>query len=474
MRRLPLLLAAVCLLAAVPGAAQTLSLAQQVSLAKRYAPVLTFHPDEPYFPCSPVIDLHSLLASTDGPPSEYESLDAVGSIRARIALYDALLPSQKMRAASVMYRIRPDREGGPGALVVEYWFYYVHDVYHVRGGLVPYRLDASHSHDLEHIYLFLQPAAGVGAAAPDYAVRTIIATAHANGVPTNRYDVPAGRDLPLPLLFLVELGSHAMAPDIGRTNRFVPALDSNGTSKFVWGIRDHGELWLPYRSSYADERDPERSVRLYPDSGGPADERPTRCGGFARCYPYRLESADALEERLEPIFLPSFEHKELVGDRAWLRRAFGDVNSEALLLPSMHPDDANPERVKGRVTASDHGLFGGIRSFLPPVIFAGGWRWTAVSGSRFLPDFVFDATVLVDTTGVGRYEQNLLGAYPVDAITTFVAGASVRSQTLSTFDGSELDPAAGFEFRFGRWRLRTIALHHERRTWIDYRLTLMF
>jgi hypothetical protein len=107
-------------------------------------------------------------------------------------------------------------------------------------------------------------------------------------------------------------------------------------------------------------------------------------------------------------------------------------------------------------------------------IFAAGWRWTAASGSRLLPDFVFDATVLLDTAGGGRYEQNLLGAYPLDAITTVVAGASVRSQALSTLKGSEVDPAAGLEFRLGRWRVRAIGLHHAHRTWADYRLTFVF
>src|SRR5207244_2058950 len=83
---------------------------EQSRLAETFAPILVFHPDEKYFPCSP------LFASTP-----------LGTPESRTERYLALTIEERANLATVYYRAYRLQRRSEEVIVVEYWFYYVQD-----------------------------------------------------------------------------------------------------------------------------------------------------------------------------------------------------------------------------------------------------------------------------------------------------------------------------------------------------------
>ena len=121
----------------------------QTRLAHQFAPILVFHSDELYFPCSPLFEFES-------GSGELRSL--MGSPELRTVNYRRRTLEEKANLATVYYRAFRLWESKDDAVVIEYWFYYVQDTYRARGNILPMWFDGSHPNDLEHIQIVLKAA----------------------------------------------------------------------------------------------------------------------------------------------------------------------------------------------------------------------------------------------------------------------------------------------------------------------------
>jgi hypothetical protein len=249
-----------------------------VAVARAFAPILVFHPLEYYLPISPMLRLGPDIV----PPVARKVDDDREGVRAgletwpsRVAGYGALSLTDKLRNATLGYRVfsRVDRD--QIEIVVEYWCYYVYNEFTVRGTWLPYRVRDNHPHDLERLYLVLTPTEAAGSvdgmadetwARNAFRIRSVVANAHDGSIPPNQYEISDNQVLEPPLTVLVERGSHAMAPDTNHDGRFTPGIDSTAAVKLQWGIRDSGATGSRYRASFMDNRDAS-STRLC----GPAD-----------------------------------------------------------------------------------------------------------------------------------------------------------------------------------------------------------
>ena len=127
----------------------------------------------------------------------------------------------------------------PGTWLFEYWFYYPFD----EGKAHP------HIHDSEHLFVEVDKLGGT--------VRNVFASDHDSFVPNNLYStlVKNAPPVALPLFAMVELGKHAMAPDLDHDGRFVRGVDDNlhVESYAFWGLRDRSTkfhfMMEPYLSS---------------------------------------------------------------------------------------------------------------------------------------------------------------------------------------------------------------------------------
>ena len=297
--------------------------------------------------------------------------------------------ARKLRTATLYFSVR---HTGADQLVLEYWLYYLNNPYRIRGGLVPFRIDGSHAHDLERLVLALGPSPGSqtheGSAAPQYAIRTVLASAHSVAVPINRYDFSPGQSASQRLRFLVELGSHAMAPDINGDNVFTPAIDATGSRKFVWGIRDRGDTWARYDASYADAREPSSSVCLSSESHGgegAADDR---------CFRYRLAPA---EEFLELAAVPlSAEEQHVAFERSgWFKRTFGDGGPAGLMSPSRPDREAPAARLIDRVAADERAFAVGFSNVRSAGALLAGARYAWLNESAYVPDLLAGSDLFV-------------------------------------------------------------------------------
>src|SRR6185436_12895681 len=104
-----------CLLSAAAfaqSAPPALTAEEETRLAKQFAPVLVFHPDEKYFPCSPLFALDA--------KSTASTATVLGTPESRTARYQALSIAEKAQLATVYYRAyRLNRTSYP-AIVLEY------------------------------------------------------------------------------------------------------------------------------------------------------------------------------------------------------------------------------------------------------------------------------------------------------------------------------------------------------------------
>ena len=225
-------------------------------LAERYAPALAFHPKEDYFPASPLFPLDLDLAAAE-PSTSQSPASLLGNARSRREQYQALSMRQKAQLSTVYFRAYPARLHAQDVVVVEYWFYYVHNRYRIRGNLLPIWVDGSHPNDLEHVHLVLRRSDDDSGFTP----AEVHASSHAGTMPFNRSRYRADEEMPGRLL--VELGSHAMASDIDEDGLFTPGADGDSGYKMVWGIRDRGITWARYSPSYMGMRGAGATVLEY-------------------------------------------------------------------------------------------------------------------------------------------------------------------------------------------------------------------
>lgn len=434
-----------------------LSVDEQDALARLFAPTFVFHPDERYFPVSPLYPASWRSAMT--PAADDRSLiEHLGNPQQRLAAYDRLSSGEKLAVAAVIYRVAQINHGDHQDVVVEYWCHYVFNRYWVKGGVIPVAVQANHQQDLEVVYLRLEPRPGAAPGATEealrrrFTIRSVVTSAHSGVVPANRYDVERGDTLDLPVHVLVELGSHAMAPDINRDGRFSPELDSSQRTKMIWGIRDRGSTWLRDRSG---------------DTGARAATSSTLalCGGWAArgrhdagCVPYVLEPADAIQNWFRPM-LSAQDGRSLIGSVPAWTRWFGDGDKHQLLFPVASAGESRLPHLARRTAEAERGFLLGFAGFRgEPTAILGG-RYLLPVQSRVWPDLLIEGSLRIDDPSALVQAPSKLGVrgtletrFPLDAVSTvFLASGWLRESERSR---GRLDAIIGVEFRFGSFRLR--------------------
>jgi len=450
--------------AAAP-AANTLNSLEQMFLADRFAPILVFHPAEKYFPCSPLFTLNDSLA---GPLDRQ-----LGSPESRTLRYQSMTLEEKAAIATVYYRAYPAKRSYGDAIVVEYWFYYVQDTYRVRGGIIPLWVDGSHPNDLEHVHIVLRaqydnPADRSPLASTTHlTVDSVYAGAHEGTVPANRYHYsdPKWSER---TQFLVELGSHANAPDINQDGMYTPRIDGDSGYKMLWGIRDKGKTWMTFKPSY---------MLLRSESESPVFSHNGTDAHSGKQFSYRLVSVDELSNEFLRLGLSDTERrKDFETPKSWFKRFVGksDGNSDKLLVPR------NP-RIAGRsvgienFSSTERGfMVGGTNLFPDPGFFLGG-RYSFLNGKKIIPDLIFEADGIVTKKGKGYFSTQSLMSYPIEGSTRFFVGHSFVTDSLS-FKRREWDWIGGFEVRLGRVRV-----YFASRPWgeitrsaVDFRMAYFF
>jgi hypothetical protein len=192
-----------------------------------YAPVLEFADGEPDYPADTNVWNEIKPQSRDASLQDYRTTYAsMGDRRwSRCTTY----------VRTISY---------PGTWLIEYWFYYPFD----EGKAHP------HLHDSEHFFVEVDKLGGT--------VRNVFASDHDSFVPNNLYStlVKGAPPVSLPLFATVELGKHAMAPDMDRDGRFVRGIDDNmhPESYAFWGLRDRSTkfhfMMEPYMGSMSVPR----------------------------------------------------------------------------------------------------------------------------------------------------------------------------------------------------------------------------
>ena len=173
-----------------------------------YAPVLEFAEGEPDYPTA--ADFWQDIRTSAERAGSKEDLR-----RAYAAMGD-------QRWSRCTYYVRT--LSYPGTWLIEYWFYYPFD----EGKAHP------HIHDSEHLFVEVDKLGG--------AIRNVFASDHDSFVPNNLFSTLV-KDAPpvtLPLFAMVELGKHAMAPDLDHDGHFVRGVDDNLHIEpySFWGLRD--------------------------------------------------------------------------------------------------------------------------------------------------------------------------------------------------------------------------------------------
>jgi hypothetical protein len=293
-----------------------------------------------------------------------------------------------------------------------------------------------------------------------YRIRRIIASAHAGVVAANRVNIPKSREMSAGPDILVELGSHAMAPDLNGDGLFTPGVDHSKQNGFVWGIRDHGEMWSRYRTSYMDRRDPLTSVRLCPKEK--ADDPDTPAPG---CVAYTLASSNDLQEWFENLRLTSRQRERIVGTGSTTLRVFGDVNGSQLMVPGDPPDGSMLRTVLQRASHSERGFLAGVMTAVHSTGPLVGGRIALPVNVRGMPDVLAEAIAMAPMNRKPRAEASLLGFYRTDAILKVVGGVGWFTGPRRGFDG-----VAGVEFRAGRLRVRP-TMHLKNR---DFQTRVLF
>jgi hypothetical protein len=430
---------------------------QETLLAERYAPFLVFHPDEKFFPCSP---LFYFERSASGPNinsvDRDQLLEALGTPETRKESYLSLTLKEKADIATVYYRVRRVNGSRGETLVVDYWLYYTWNEYRVRPGLFPVWVDRSHPNDLEHVHVGLKgDVAGPDASPSSLSQGTqpisILASAHEGTAPANRYQMFAPNPIENPHV-LVELGSHATAPDADQDGVYTPGPDGDSGYKLLWGTRDEGKLWARYSQSYLDPRTGDSAIFFCnevlstPGEGNAPRSRET-------CFSYRLVHVDELNGQFSRLGLSGPELEEAFETRiGWLSRLSGKSNGEAerLVMPPRTEPNSNALGVEDFSGTERGFLLGGTSLIADPGVFLGG-RYSFLNGFRFLPDLMLEADGVLTVEGRGYLALSALLAFPLDAITKVFGGAGLVTDSLG-FQNRQWDWIAGLEVRIGHLR----------------------
>jgi hypothetical protein len=367
----------------------------------------------------------------------------------RVAEYRALSLAGKLQRAALGYRVFSRVERGQTEIVVEYWCYYVYNEFTVRGTWLPYRVRDNHPHDLERLYLVLAPtgaAISVDGVSDEtwareaFRIRSVVANAHDGSIPPNQYDVPAGDVLVPPLTMLVELGSHAMAPDINRDGRFTPGIDSTATRKLQWGIRDTGATGSRYHASFMDDRDALALRLCGPAAGGGVEAD--------ACSRYALYPADDLQSWFQAFALTGRDRNDVLGRSSWLVRTFGDVRLETLMVPTDPPDGSVLDRMVRRKIRGQAGFVMGFTAIDHGPALLVGQRYFWNVGPRRVPDVAAEAIAVFPVDRRPLVEGTIWGSYTVDAITNLIVGGGWFSER------QVADLAVGSDLRVGRFTVR--------------------
>jgi hypothetical protein len=431
-----------------PATLPKLTRAEQASLAEQFAPVLVFHPEEQYFPTSPLFPL-----STETTESRLSSL---GTPQSRIQDYRSLPLTEKGKLATVFYRAYPASVSDEPVVVLEYWFYYVQNDYRVRGNVLPFWMDGNHPNDLEHIHLVLRAESpdglnlSLGPLPGDlkYSVREAYASAHEGKIPANRYKF---RDTSKegPTHFLVELGSHALAPDIDQDGLFTPGKDGDSGSKVLWGVRDHGYTWPRYRASYMDPRTSSNAL-VFSFEGAAARTEGALPGQY---FSYELVPVDSLGDRFAQLELTEKQREHAFENKVfWFTRVFGKDNgrSEKLLMPPPAGIGGKSIGVRGVSSSERHFLVGTVLNVDDPGLFAGG-RYSFLTSSRYLPDLMLQVDGILTRRDKYLSPQVML-SYPIDGFTKIMAGQSLVTDSFR-FDRVQWNWVGAIEVRLGDMRI---------------------
>lgn len=425
----------------------------QRQLAARFAPMLVFHQAEKYFPTSPIFPLteDAHIVPVDGRPrllqrglSAAGALERLDTAEARRRRYEALTLREKSALSTVFYRAYHARLRRQEVIVVEYWLYYVHNEYRVRGNVVPLWVDASHPNDLEHIHLIVHRAAD-GTLVP----HEVYSSAHDGTMPANRhrYAPDAGERG----RFLVELGSHALGSDADGDGVFTPRADGTSGHKMLWGIRDRGITWNWYRRSYMEPRANGNSIVL--EHEGAESDDPDRLS-------YRLVAVEDLREAFDDLGLtPEERRTAFETDRHWFRRMFGGDNgsSDKLLVP---PARRASDRSIGiaRFASTERGFVAGTQFYRKEQALFVGARYEYLLGGTYVPDLMVEADAVFGARKQYLTTQFLV-TYPIDGSTTIKAGKALVTDSLRA-SSPQWNWMAAIEFPVGRMRIQVAS-----RTW---------
>jgi len=395
---------------------------EQARLAEQFAPVLLFHKDEKYFPTHPLFPLQSEVKGTDaGLPAS-----RLGTPDSRNAFYRALTIEQKTRMATLFYRAYPSGSADDPMIVLEYWLYYVRNEYRVRSNVLPLWMSSSHPNDLEHIHLVLREESG------RYVLDEAYASAHEGKIPANRYgyrNAPEG-----PPRFLVELGSHAMAPDVDGDGLFTIGKDGASGSKMVWGVRDRGYTWPRYRESYMDSRSNGNAIVLTRQS-------------------YRLAPVDSVVESFAKLNLTVSQRENAFENKTfWFTRVFGRDNgrSDTLLVPPRTEGGRRFVGVRGVSSSERRFLVGTVLNTEEPGFFVGA-RYSYMTSSVYLPDLMFEVDGILAQHKKYTTTQFLL-SYPLDGFTRVMVGKSLVTDSFK-FSQRQWDTVGTVEIRLGDMRI---------------------
>jgi len=404
----------------------------QRELAERFSPVLVFHPSEQYLPTSPLFPLERPMATA---AASLPITSQLGTVAERRAYYESLTVPQKAGLSAVYYRAYQAHTDGEPVVVVEYWFYYVFNAYRVRGNVLPFWIDGNHPNDLEHIHVVLRRTAD-----GEYALREVFTSAHTGTMPANRhqYDDQAGDRT----RFLIELGSHAIAPDVDGDGMFTPGVDGSSGYKMLWGIRDRGITWTRYKPGYMDARTVGHSIVLSYAGAMPED------GG----YRYRLVPVERLQTAFDDLRLTKSDRQAIFeNDRHWFRRMFGgnNGNSSKLLVPPARSDDRNSIGID-RFVSNERGFLAGVELNAEQQGFFVGARYAYLLGGRYVPDIVFQADAIF--VGEQYLSSQVMVSYPIDGATNVMLGGGLVTDSLR-FERRQWDWVGAVEFPLGRMRL---------------------
>jgi len=407
-------------------------------LAERFAPVLVFHPSEEYFPTSPLFPLEPIDGLGSSGADRQSRLSRLGTAGSRQAHYQALGVRDKAALATVYYRAYPARQRSHDVIVVEYWLYYVQNTYRIRGNLFPIWVDGNHPNDLEHIHVVLRRTAD----GCEVAAEEVYTSSHAGTIPPNRYRY-AGDEGHEHAHILVELGSHAMAPDIDEDGLYTPGDDGDSGYKVIWGIRDRGITWARYNPAYMSVRSSATSAVLgYSGNQAPDDERVS----------YRLAPVEDLVESFDALALSDAQRAGIFEvDRSWFRRIFGGDNGSPrkLLMPPARTARRTSIGIESIASTERGFLAGGLFNLEEQGAYVGA-RYAYLHGIKYLPDAMIEA----DAIGTGRrgyVSTQLLLSYPIDASIKVLGGRVFVTDI--RLDRREWDWLAGVEIRLGRMRI---------------------